>query len=122
MEHRSRNPVAEPVDPDEFLKKCHAPTFKAYLHWRCKNSRIKKESSITTYWKVLSMFYSDKCGTWLDGKVLFDVGNVISLLIPFDLRASLIKSRSGFLLFSYQNSAWTARLRTRAAFTSETWI
>lgn len=70
------DPAAKPVDPDELLKKCHAPSFKGYLHWRCKNSRIKKESSIVTYWKVLSMLYSDKCGTWMDGRVLFDIGNV----------------------------------------------
>ncbi|KAK3934555.1 hypothetical protein QBC46DRAFT_347512 [Diplogelasinospora grovesii] len=77
-ERRLIDPAADPVDPDELLKKCHAPTFKAYLHWRCKNSRIKKESSIITYWKVLSMFYSDKCATWMDGKILFDIGNVLN--------------------------------------------
>lgn len=70
--------MAEPYDPDELLRRCHAPTFKSYLEWRGKNSRIKKESSIVTYWKVLSMFYADKCGTWVDGKVLFDIGNIVS--------------------------------------------
>ena len=63
-------------DPDESLKKCQASIFKAYLRWRCKNSRIKKESSIITYWKVLSMFYCDKTATWVDGLVLYDIGNV----------------------------------------------
>lgn len=43
-------------DPKTTLMQCGAPIFKGYLYWRCKNSRIKKESSITTYWKVLSMF------------------------------------------------------------------
>ncbi|KAK3934975.1 hypothetical protein QBC46DRAFT_453803 [Diplogelasinospora grovesii] len=41
-----KDPAAKPFDPDELLKKCHAPTFKGYLKWRCNHSRIKKESSI----------------------------------------------------------------------------
>ncbi|KAK3934868.1 hypothetical protein QBC46DRAFT_367938 [Diplogelasinospora grovesii] len=69
--------TASPFNPEELLKKCHAPTFKGYLHWRCKHSRIKKEASIVTYWKVFSMFYSDKCGRWVDSAVLFDIGNVL---------------------------------------------
>ena len=80
---RVDNPEADPVNPDELLKKCHAPTFKSYLHWRCKYSRIKKESSIITYWKVLCMFYADKCAAWVDGKVLFDIGNVTALPVLF---------------------------------------
>ncbi|KAK3940983.1 hypothetical protein QBC46DRAFT_407680 [Diplogelasinospora grovesii] len=74
-ERRLIDPAADPVDTDEFLKKCHALTFKAYLYWRCKNSRIKKELSIITYWKVLSIFYSDKCAIWMDGKILFNIEN-----------------------------------------------
>jgi hypothetical protein len=75
-------------DPDELLKSCHAPTFKAYLVWRCKNSRIRKTSSITTYWKVLCMHYCDKTLRWMDGGVLHDVGNV-------RLASSLRQSRLG---------------------------
>jgi len=36
-----------------------AETFKAYILWRVKLSRIKKESSIITYWLNLSMVYAE---------------------------------------------------------------
>jgi hypothetical protein len=35
-----------------------AETFKGYIFWRVKHSRIKKESSIIIYWLVLSMVYA----------------------------------------------------------------
>ena len=63
-------------DADESMKKCQAAIFKAYLCWRCENSKVKKESSIVTYWKVFSMLYSDKTGAWMDGSVLYDINNV----------------------------------------------
>jgi hypothetical protein len=47
-------------DAKEALKACDAPRFKAYLLWRVENSRIKKESSIITYWKVFSMWYAQE--------------------------------------------------------------
>ncbi len=40
------------------------------------NGKIAKESTITTYWKMLSMYYVDCFHTWMDGKVLFDIGDV----------------------------------------------
>lgn len=85
-ERRADNPMADPANPTELLKTCHAPTFKAYLDWRCRNSRIKKISSIMTYWKVLSMLYSDKFLSWIDGKVLFDIGNVSALYPRLNLK------------------------------------
>ncbi|KAF4331615.1 hypothetical protein FBEOM_14629, partial [Fusarium beomiforme] len=41
-------------DPLETFNAFKASIFKAYLHWRLKHSRIKKESSIMTCWNVLS--------------------------------------------------------------------
>ncbi|KAH7305346.1 hypothetical protein B0I35DRAFT_362391, partial [Stachybotrys elegans] len=67
-------------EPFESLKACNASVFKAYLHWRLKNSRVKKESSIMTYWNVLSMVYAQKTARWMDGGVLYDVGNFIRTL------------------------------------------
>ena len=52
-EHRKLDPMAA-------LCQCDVPLFKVYLVWRVKNSRIKKESTVMTYWKVLSMVYSQK--------------------------------------------------------------
>ena len=66
--------VVRTIDPDELIKRCRAPTFKGYLHWRCK-SGIKKESTVIT-WKVLSMLYCDKTASWMESKVLADIGNV----------------------------------------------
>lgn len=70
--------------PYEAMKAGKASIFKAYLHWRTKHSRIKKESSIMTYWNVLSMVYAEKTCQYMDGGVLYDVGNVCS---PVDCRA-----------------------------------
>ena len=63
-------------DPDTSMRECKAAIFKAYLHWRCQSSRIKKESSIVTYWKAFSMLYCDKIAAWMDGSVLYDMNNV----------------------------------------------
>ena len=60
------------------LKACDAPRFKAYLVWRVKHSRIKKESSIITYWKVLSMWYAQEAHRFMDEGILFDLKNVTS--------------------------------------------
>ncbi|KAI5917140.1 hypothetical protein F4810DRAFT_705126 [Camillea tinctor] len=97
-------------DPDESLIKCQASIFKAYLLWRCKNSRIKKESSIITYWKVLSMFYCDKTATWVDGLVLYDIGNWIPVALTplFGLDTSM-KNKSGLYVFPHE------RLRVQLA-------
>jgi hypothetical protein len=86
MERLVKAPMADPVNPVELLKTCHAPTFKAYLDWRCRNSRIKKTSSIITYWKVLSMLHADKFLSWIDGKVLFDIGNVSAFYPRLNLK------------------------------------
>lgn len=66
------------IDPVELVKRCHAPSYKAYLHWRCRSSEggIKKESTILAYWKNLSMWYCDMAHDFMNSKVLFDVGNV----------------------------------------------
>ncbi|KAH8758036.1 hypothetical protein F5883DRAFT_364281, partial [Diaporthe sp. PMI_573] len=48
-----------------------------YLVWRVENSRIKKESSVLTYWKLLSMVYSQKMASWMKEEVLYDVRNWI---------------------------------------------
>ncbi|KXX74184.1 hypothetical protein MMYC01_210518, partial [Madurella mycetomatis] len=82
--------------PYDALQQCQAATFKGYLYWRGKNSRIKKESSITTYWKVLSMLYCDTTKTWMNGAVLYDIGNWIpAVLTPLlDLDIS-VKNKAG---------------------------
>ncbi|KAK3934110.1 hypothetical protein QBC46DRAFT_429032 [Diplogelasinospora grovesii] len=65
------------LDPIEALRQCEVPLFKLYLVWRVENSRIKKESSVMTYWKVLSMVYSQKTASWMTEGVLYDVRNWI---------------------------------------------
>jgi hypothetical protein len=47
-----KNPAAK--DPIAFIKAADAPDFKIYLTWRLKNSRISRELSIDTCWKVLA--------------------------------------------------------------------
>jgi hypothetical protein len=68
-------------DANEALKACEAPIFKTYLIWRVKHSRIKKESSAITYWKVLSMWYAQETHRFMDEGVLYDMRNVCGLLL-----------------------------------------
>jgi len=58
------------------ITECKASLFKVYLVWRVRNSRIKKESSVMTYWKVLSLIYSQTTAGWMREDVLYDVRNV----------------------------------------------
>ncbi|KAG7119213.1 hypothetical protein HYQ45_015223 [Verticillium longisporum] len=68
---------AAKLEQKESMEACKASIFKAYLFWRTRNSRIKKESSIMTYWNVLSMVYAERTKRYMDGGVLYDIGNVI---------------------------------------------
>ncbi|KAK7219003.1 hypothetical protein V2G26_007006 [Clonostachys chloroleuca] len=86
-------------DPDESMKACNASFIKSYLHWRVKHSRIRKVSSILTYWNVLSMVYATKTQRYMDGGMLYDIGNWIhAKLAPvFNLDYSK-KEKSGLFV------------------------
>ena len=81
-------------DPMDALKKCDMPIYKAYLVWRVQHSRIKKESSVITYWKVLSMWYAQETHRFMDEGVLYDMRNVCGLLFPFsyDVNVCIVDS------------------------------
>ncbi|KAJ6437019.1 hypothetical protein O9K51_10316 [Purpureocillium lavendulum] len=64
-------------DPDEALCRCDVALFKLYLELRVKNSRIRKEAAIRSYWKLLSMIYAQKTATWMSEHILFDIRNWI---------------------------------------------
>ncbi|TQV90231.1 FluG domain-containing protein [Cordyceps javanica] len=64
-------------DPDEELRRGDATLFKVYLVFRVKRSRIKKQSSIMTYWKTLSMVYAQKIRGFMNDCILFDIRNWI---------------------------------------------
>ena len=70
-------------EPSTAIKTCKAAIFKAYLFWRVKNSRIKKESSIITCWKVLSMVYARLAERYMDEGILYDIRNVYVYLYLF---------------------------------------
>jgi hypothetical protein len=63
-------------DPHAALKQCEASIFKGYLFWRVKNSRIKKESTVITCWKLLSMVYARLAEEYMNERVLYDIRNV----------------------------------------------
>ncbi|RII11859.1 hypothetical protein CUC08_Gglean005326 [Alternaria sp. MG1] len=67
--------------PEEQLRACDPEAFKAYLRWRKKYSRVKKESSMRSYWKRLSMCYMDLTRHTMDADVLTDVSNWIPSLM-----------------------------------------
>lgn len=78
--------------------------FKVYLVWRVKKSRIKKESTVMTYWKVLSMVYSQKTANLMRDEVLLDIRNVRVLVIAI-ISYTLLTSSSGFMFTSHQLTA-----------------
>ena len=64
------------MDPIQVLNKCDPALFKLYLVWRIRNARIHKESTIITYWKALSLLYSQRTAGWMKEDVLYDIRNV----------------------------------------------
>jgi hypothetical protein len=66
---------------EEQLRACDPEAFKAYLRWRKKHSRVRKESSMRSYWKRISMCYMDLTCHTMDADILTDVCNVCSRLI-----------------------------------------
>jgi hypothetical protein len=72
--------------PEEQLRACDAGTFRAYIRWRKKHFRIKKESSMRTYWKRLCMCYRNLTGLRMNADVLDDICNVcfdLGMFIPY---------------------------------------
>ncbi|KAF2845010.1 hypothetical protein T440DRAFT_502719 [Plenodomus tracheiphilus IPT5] len=67
--------------PEERLDACEPEMFKAYLRWRKKHSRVKKESSMRSYWKRLSMCYMNITGHRMDPDILTDICNWIPTLM-----------------------------------------
>ncbi|KAF2844130.1 hypothetical protein T440DRAFT_436829, partial [Plenodomus tracheiphilus IPT5] len=61
--------------PEEQLRACEPEVFKAYLRWRKKHSRVKKESSMRSYWKRISMCYMDLTSHTMEAKILTDICN-----------------------------------------------
>ncbi|KAL5404076.1 hypothetical protein PMIN04_012660 [Paraphaeosphaeria minitans] len=61
------------LSPEDQLHRCDPAVFKAYLEWRKKHARIKKESAIDAYWKRISMYYDHVVGHAMANKVLKDV-------------------------------------------------
>ena len=49
---------------------------KTYLEWRVKNWRLKKESTIKSYWKRLSCAYIDYAGRRMDNGTELDIRDV----------------------------------------------
>ena len=76
-------------DAMDTLKACDAPIFKSYLVWRMQHSRIKKESAITTYWKVLSMWYAQETHRFMDESVLYDIRNVCGIIFLFSYNVNV---------------------------------
>ncbi|KAH7111146.1 hypothetical protein B0J11DRAFT_543970 [Dendryphion nanum] len=63
------------LSPEEQLRKCDLGVFKSYLFWRKENFRIKKESSMRSYWKRVCMYYYDVTGYAMGNKALKDICN-----------------------------------------------
>ncbi len=68
--------IKEP--PDDFLKTATSPDYKTFLKWILDNYRVKYGSSLSTYWRILKMWYLDRTGQFLEG-ISRDVTNVSCL-------------------------------------------
>ncbi|PVH68522.1 hypothetical protein DL98DRAFT_441045 [Cadophora sp. DSE1049] len=69
-------------DPVAALKAATAEDFKTFLVWRRKrkNSRIKRQATMSTYWHVLSMNYQRTAKRYMDEGILADLRNWIPTL------------------------------------------
>jgi hypothetical protein len=63
-------------EPTECLQTCESETIKAYLEWRAKSFRVKKESTMKSYWKRLSCGYIDATGRRTDNGTELDIRDV----------------------------------------------
>ncbi|KAI9763522.1 MAG: hypothetical protein M1839_006442 [Geoglossum umbratile] len=61
------------ADPDNTLLECETKTFKTYLEWHVRTFRIKKESTIQSYWKRVSLGYIDLAGHRMDNGAELDI-------------------------------------------------
>lgn len=72
------------TDNDAFandtLRKCQPEDIKGYLEWRAKKFRIKKESTIKSYWKRLSCGYIDLAGHRIENGTDLDIRDVCSII------------------------------------------
>jgi hypothetical protein len=74
---------------ENLLRQCEPAIFKAYLSWRVRDSRIKKESTIGAYWKRICMFYRDIEGVAMGNEILKDVRAVCSYHCPLSYKFKL---------------------------------
>ena len=77
-------------DPISSLRECEAETFKAYLEWRVKNFRIKKQSTIQMYWRRILCKYIDVAGHSMNNGAELDVQDVRKCAVTFS-QTSLLK-------------------------------
>ena len=66
-------------DPDDAIRAADVVLFKTYLAWRIKHGRIKKLSTIQTYWKSLCLIYAANAQVWMAQPVLSEMNNVCIL-------------------------------------------
>ncbi|KAK4934783.1 hypothetical protein LTR10_024040 [Elasticomyces elasticus] len=60
-------------DSIECLTACEPQTIKTYLEWRVQNFRVKKESTLKSYWKRVSCAYIDYAGHRMDNGTELDI-------------------------------------------------
>ncbi|KAF2739599.1 hypothetical protein EJ04DRAFT_606100 [Polyplosphaeria fusca] len=65
------------MTPEAQLLACQPEIFKGYLRWRKRHYRVKKQSSMTSYWKRISQCYRDVAGRRMDANTLDDICNWI---------------------------------------------
>lgn len=63
-------------DHKKALEECDTAVFKGFLEWRIVLGRIRKLSSVTTYWKVHSMLYAAEVHEKMKDAALLELRNV----------------------------------------------
>ncbi|KIW87203.1 uncharacterized protein Z519_12105 [Cladophialophora bantiana CBS 173.52] len=97
-------------EPVECLTACEAETIKAYLEWRVKNFRVKKESTMKSYWKRISCAYIDTAGRRMDNGTELDIRDWIpTYLTPtYGLETSEKEKRAMFVqeFYVFEYAHW----------------
>lgn len=65
---------------DDTLRVCQPQDIKTYLEWRVSKFRIRKTSTIKSYWKRLSCGYIDLTGHRIENGTELDIRDVRPIL------------------------------------------
>ncbi|KAI9763324.1 MAG: hypothetical protein M1840_000589 [Geoglossum simile] len=67
-------------DPHHTLEECSVEVLENFLHWTLNNTKIKKRSSLQTYWRFFGLLYAKQTGRQMDKLVAKEIQACINSL------------------------------------------